>query len=351
MKLKETVSGNSRYMSAKLGWGEKFDFKEIEILIAGAIPALIPPEAVQGKKSNVIRYNIASYSTLRFYLTCILSREQFAALLLQCVDVFRQLQRIYLNYKNLVLDFDQIYVLLADRTLHFLYLPLLESKREASIPDFFRKLLQSAGRSTFEQVSFLDGCLAWLNRPTPFSLEAFEEFIQGGTNRRPAPAGAPVGAPVQAAAPRAAEVRTYHPPVAWTPPAAEMNATSVLGAVPQNLGGTVLLSDNPQQPAQPRPRFYLTRTKTGERIEINTSPFLVGTESGSVNYLVTGNAAVSRKHAQFLIQNGECQIADQKSTNKTYVNDCALTPFVPRKLADGDKIRLGNEEFLFSQEG
>ena len=370
MKLKETTSGNSRYISAKLGWGERFDFKEIEMLIAGAVPALLPPEAVQGKKSNVIRFNIAPYSTLRFYLSCILSQEQFATLLLQCVDVFRQMQRLYLNYKNLVLNFDQIYVLLADCSLHFVYLPLLESAREASIPDFFRGLIQSAGRSTYEQVNFLDSCIAWLNRPAPFTLDAFEEFIRNGANPSansqakfssvPAPGvpvpGAPAsrgsypGNPVPGSPAQRVSVpdeRTYRPPVVQTPPVVNQNATSVLGV---EQGGTVLLSAGPQQISQPQPKFYLTRLRTGERVEINGSPFLVGTESGVVNYLVTGNAAVSRRHAQFLIQNGECQISDQKSTNKTYVNDCALTPFVPQQLADGDKVRLGNDEFLFSRE-
>lgn len=384
MKLKETTSGNSRYLSAKLGWGERFDFKEIEMLVAGAVPALIPPEAVQGKKSNVIRYNIAPYSTLQFYLSCILSREQFAALLLQCVDVFRQLQRIYLNYSNLVLDLDQIYVLLADRSLHFIYLPLLESKRDASMPFFFRGLIQSAQRSTYEQVSFLDGCIAWLNQPAPFTLDAFEEFIRNSIKLpansqdeyysvlapgAPVP-GAPVpGAPIPwapdpvASAPwrpvsegpapwgPAPDERIYRPPVAWTPSAVDQSATSMLDFEQGELGGTVLLSSRPQQMIQPQPRFYLTRLRTGERVEINASPFLVGTESGAVNYLVTGNAAVSRRHAQFLIQNGECLVADQKSTNKTYVNDCALTPFTPQQLADGDKILLGNDEFLFSREG
>ena len=80
------------------------------MLSTGAVPMLIPPSAIQGRKNNVIQYDISSYSTLEFYLSCILSREQFAQLLLQCVDLFRQMQRVYLNYKNLVLQLDQILV-------------------------------------------------------------------------------------------------------------------------------------------------------------------------------------------------------------------------------------------------
>ena len=55
----------------------------------------------------------------------------------------------------------------------------------------------------------------------------------------------------------------------------------------------VVLADGPELCA---PKFYLLREKTGERVEISRSPFLVGVETGSVDYCVTGNPAVSRKH-------------------------------------------------------
>ena len=63
------------------------------------------------------------------------------------------------------------------------------------------------------------------------------------------------------------------------------------------------------------------------------------------------NPAVSRKHARFFLQDGQCSVADQKSTNRTYVNDCALEPQVAQLLRDGDRIRLANEDFTFVQEG
>ena len=77
MKLSVAKSGNPRYFTAKLGWKEQFDPKEIELLAAGAVPMLIPPMAVQGKHNNVMEFDVTPYSTLAFYLTCVLSREQF----------------------------------------------------------------------------------------------------------------------------------------------------------------------------------------------------------------------------------------------------------------------------------
>ena len=68
MKLKADRDGNTRYFCAKLGWKEQFDPKEIEILSAGAVPMLIPPMSVHGRKNQTIQYDISQYSTLQFYL-------------------------------------------------------------------------------------------------------------------------------------------------------------------------------------------------------------------------------------------------------------------------------------------
>ena len=112
MKLSVAKSGNPRYFTAKLGWKEQFDPKEIELLAAGAVPMLIPPMAVQGKHNNVMEFDVTPYSTLAFYLTCVLSREQFVELLEQFVRLFRRMQEVYLNYKNLALEFADSMVLL-----------------------------------------------------------------------------------------------------------------------------------------------------------------------------------------------------------------------------------------------
>lgn len=103
-------------------------------------------------------------------------------------------------------------------------------------------------------------------------------------------------------------------------------------------------------PPAPAVRYYIQRLQPEEKIELTHFPFLVGTELGSVAYCVSGNAAVSRRHAEFSIRDGECVIVDQKSTNKTYINDRAVVPFTPQPLKGGDIIRLGNEKFKFIRE-
>lgn len=360
MKLTADRDGNTRYFSAKLGFKEQFDPKEIEMLTVGAVPMLVPPLSVRGKKNNVIQFDISSYSTLEFYISCILSREQFAELMIQCIDVFRRIQQVYMNYKNLVLDLNKVYIQLSDRTVHFIYLPLMNSKREGSIPDFFRTVIGKASRSTYEQASFLDSCLMWLERSS-FILDEFEGFIkeQAFSVGTSVAAAAPVMAsgwqpPVQKIQPAVPQTvqpdRTYKPAPkdSWSDsmPTTAMNSGEM--RIGEQIGGTVLLGVD--EPPAPKIRYYLLRVATDEKIELAQFPFLVGTELGSVNYCVAGNATVSRRHAEFSLQDTTCVIIDQKSTNKTYVNDCALVPFIGQALMNGDVLRLANERFVFVQE-
>lgn len=355
MKLTADHNGNIRHFSAKLGWREHFDYKEIEILAAGAIPMLIPPTAVQGRKNNVLKFDISTYSTLEFYLTCVLSREQFAELLLRIINVFQRMQKIYLNYKNLVFDLDKVYIQLNDRTVHFIYLPLTNSKREAVQIDFFRLLITKTVRSTYEQSAFLDECLAWLNRPAPFVPSEFERFIKECTSVED-PADAVeipfVGQNDISRQQIEPQLKRFVCPEPREPVLSFHSSARVQGNTSQldesTAGGTVLLCEN--EPQMTKVHFYIQRLQPEERIELTSFPFVVGTELGSVAYCVSGNAAVSRRHAEFILQDGVCFVVDQKSTNKTYINDCAISPLAPQQLKDGDIIRLGNERFRFIRE-
>ena len=341
MKLSVAKNGAPRYFTAKLGWKEQFDPKEIEMLSAGVVPALIPPTAVQGRKNNVIEYDVTPYTSLEFYLTCILSKEQFVELLGQFVELFRRMQSVYLNYKNLVLGFDQVYIQLSDRSLHLVYLPLRDSKRDASIPELLRKLAQTVNRSTYEQVTFLGQITAFLDRPAPFALNEFAQLLREGPTAPAKPAPVPPAPPAPPAYSEPA-ARTYTPPAA--PITAEVDGTVVL----QPQGGTVILG---QTPPPPLPHGFLIRTKTGCRSEIRAPQFRIGKEAGQVEFYINDNPAVSRSHAEILIREGQFYLKDVGSTNKTYLNGCALEPQTENLLEDGAHVRFANEEFTFTVEG
>lgn len=351
MRLTADSNGNSRYFSAKLGWKEKFDPQEIEILYTEAVPMLISPTAIQGKNNRIIRYDISQYSTLAFYLTCILSKEQFAELLLSIIDVFRRMQRVYLNHKNLVLELDKVYIRMNDRSVHFIYLPLADSRRSGDIPGFFRQILLKTPRTTYEQSSFLDACRDWVNRPGSFILEEFDGFIRSNLYAGDRPI---------TPQPESLEHLSVRPD-----PHAHLSAshstgsrsgvssyvTGIVEATRQGTqteGNTIPLALASEK-AEAISTFFLLREKTGEKIPLNRSAFLVGRAAES-SYCITGNPAISHCHAMFTIEGSVCSVMDQRSKNGTFVNGVPIPANTAQVLRHGDSIRLADEEFQLLQE-
>lgn len=118
--------------------------------------------------------------------------------------------------------------------------------------------------------------------------------------------------------------------------------TTVLGNAAS--GETVVLSGlNPD--GQPNPR--LTRVRNKEQITINKPIFRIGKERSYVDYFIGDNPAISRSHANIVIQQNGYYIEDTNSTNHTYVNDKMIVSGSAVKLEQGAKVRLGNEEFIF----
>lgn len=92
---------------------------------------------------------------------------------------------------------------------------------------------------------------------------------------------------------------------------------------------------------------YIIRSSTDERISLNKSIFRVGKESRYADYRITDNAAVSRAHAEFRINDGVCSLCDDNSLNHTYINDIMLEGQVLHELRNGDVIKFADEEFVF----
>lgn len=65
------------------------------------------------------------------------------------------------------------------------------------------------------------------------------------------------------------------------------------------------------------------------------------------NDIAFGDPFLSKKHARFAVREGQVFLEDLDSSNGTFVNGKRLNGGVEALLADGDKIRMGNVEFLF----
>ncbi len=92
----------------------------------------------------------------------------------------------------------------------------------------------------------------------------------------------------------------------------------------------------------------MTRQKTGETFCISKPSFWIGKDPANVDYCISDNSAVSRRHVLVTIQNGSCYVRDNHSTNRVYINGQVIMPDTDTLVSNGDRVRLGDEEFVVS---
>ena len=123
--------------------------------------------------------------------------------------------------------------------------------------------------------------------------------------------------------------------------------TTVLGNAYSGETTVLNASMNPNNPENIK-QAYLIREKNGERIPITKEKFLIGKEKSFVDYFIADNTAISRSHAYIINHNNEYYIVDTNSKNHTYINGKLITPNTEVSISNDCKIKLADEEFIFS---
>lgn len=95
-----------------------------------------------------------------------------------------------------------------------------------------------------------------------------------------------------------------------------------------------------------REHCFLYRRKDQSVYELDQNVIRIGKASDN-EIPVYDNPAVSRVHAIIRRYEGGYVICDNGSTNHTFVNGVVLVGEQNKKLSAGDRILLGNEEFVF----
>jgi Nif-specific regulatory protein len=80
----------------------------------------------------------------------------------------------------------------------------------------------------------------------------------------------------------------------------------------------------------------------GNVFTIEALPVVIGRDTNAT--LCIADASVSRRHSQIEKDNTQFVILDLESLNGTFIND---VPVKRRELQDGDRVRIGNSQFLF----
>ena len=145
----------------------------------------------------------------------------------------------------------------------------------------------------------------------------------------------------QPVVPQTVQNKPYTPPTVPQGQPMNFGETTVLGG--GRMGETTVLNGGMQQTINP----HLIRTKNNEKILLNKPVFRIGKEKSYVDYFIGDNTAVSRSHANIITRENTYFIVDTNSTNHTFVNGKMIQSNIETEIHDGDKIRLGNEDFEF----
>ena len=114
--------------------------------------------------------------------------------------------------------------------------------------------------------------------------------------------------------------------------------TTVLTAQPQEVQHTVITGQNSAY------SLSLIRNSTGEKVAVEITPFAIGKDRQSVDY-VLDNDSVSRNHATIIFEDGNYFIIDNGSTNGTMIEGVRLQTAEKAELGNGYLISIGNETF------
>ena len=94
------------------------------------------------------------------------------------------------------------------------------------------------------------------------------------------------------------------------------------------------------------PHLKRTQGNSYETIILKKFPFMLGRLESQVDYCIN-NPAIGKLHAELIRTSEGYVISDINSLNGTFVNGERLQPGQDMTIKNGDRIVLGNEEFVF----
>ncbi len=258
------------------------------------------------------------------------SPYEFFFLMVQIVEVTRKAKQYEFSVNKLLFDKRYIFINEATKELQFLYLPIDANAIAVDVIGFMESVIQGMGNSLGGNADYASQFHRFLQTLSRYDEDVIEKYI------RKVEPSAVVSLQKQTGSGFLGKSKTADTEL--LDQGGSSSPTDVLG------GGecTMLLGEFPTYPK-------LHRLQTNDQIEVNKPTFRIGKEHGQ-DYVVTNNNAISRSHAQIITRENRYYIVDLNSKNYTCVNGQRILPNQEVEIADGYKLKLSNEEFIFMTE-
>ncbi len=309
--------------------------------------------------TRTLTYSIPAMLSLSQFMKKKLHRDELLEIMYSVTD-----QLIYMEANNMplgkvILKIGYMYINVEDMAVQLIYLPIDKKMDSCDMEGFIRDLLNEVRYANLRASNCGYDLLQYFDRHEHFDLASFYKLLVDLKEDEAKMAESELVIAGEAGNEEPAE-QTEEEQAAEEAEAEEKKSQSAgfklakekrdysmsdIGFAEADTSATTVLTNN--KALKPGP--YLIRTRTGERIRLNKPIFCIGKSSQGVDYQVTDNSSVSRRHAYILNVNGVYYLRDNKSTNHTYLAGRAVSPENDMMLIDGSRFKLANEEFTFHE--
>ena len=396
MKFKAKAKDCQLLVKAKASMGETIDEKELDRFSRVYLRGFLKPKLV---KKNLVEYTgpvgISLYERLKKPTT----KRDFLFMLEQIVVAVQKLQANSMGLNNLVMNLQYVYINEVTKEIQFIYIPTAKGLQNLNLIEFIEAVAYSVKPADEKDNEFVSRFIYFFKAMKPFDINKVEAFVakedrsvvntikkqnagqSGFMTNKPQhyydhydekkkteddddPTGLltetddddPTGLLVEDDDPTGLLVEGGDDDATGLLDDND-EATGLLNNSDDDDEATGLLTNSGDEDEatgllvenNANVRFpTLFRVLTEETISINKPVFRLGKERSYVDYFVTNNIAVSRSHADIITRGNKYFVKDLNSKNRTYINDQELPIHMEVEIHDGDRLKLGNEEFVFN---
>lgn len=371
MKFKAKAKDCQLLVKAKASIGESIDEKELDRFSRVYLRGFLKPKMV---KRNLIEYTGPVGISLYERLKKPTNKREFLFILEQIVVAVQKLQANGMGLNNLVMDLQHVYINEVPKEIQFIYIPTMKNGlQNLNLVEFIESIAYSVKPADNKDNDFVARFIYFFKAMSPFNINKVESFVakedrsvintikkqnagQSGfmtdkpqhyydhyAGKEKSGDDDPTGLLVEDDDPTGLLVDDDEPTGLLN---ADDNdeATGHLSDNDADDDATGLLVGDDADILFPT----LFRVLTEETISINKPVFRIGKERSYVDYFVTNNIAVSRSHADIITRGSKYFVKDLNSKNHTYINNHELPIYMEVEIHDGDRLKLGNEEFIFN---
>ena len=394
MKFKAKAKDCQLLVKAKASMGETIDEKELDRFSRVYLRGFLKPKLV---KKNLVEYTgpvgISLYERLKKPTT----KRDFLFMLEQIVVAVQKLQANNMGLNSLVMNLQYVYINEVTKEIQFIYIPTAKGLQNLNLIEFIEAVAYSVKPADEKDNEFVSRFIYFFKAMKPFDINKVEAFVakedrsvvntikkqnagQSGfmTNKpqhyydhydekkKTEDDDDPTGLLTETDDDPTGLLVEDDDPTGLLVEGGDDDATGLLGDDDEATGllnnvdddddATGLLTSTSEEDEatgllvenNANVRFpTLFRVLTEETISINKPVFRLGKERSYVDYFVTNNIAVSRSHADIITRGNKYFVKDLNSKNRTYINNQELPIHMEVEIHDGDRLKLGNEEFIF----